>query len=509
MRHLRNVGSALGVLALAAACASFGTMPANTRYRSTSAGIFEGAARDSLIAQSIADREGPRVSIRAVFTNVDNTRHVRANFDLEDDAYVVVGHLDPDGVVRIVFPADPRDDGFVTGSKSYQTNEFFAGFSDEYRWRARDRSLIRNSAASRDSYDGGLGYVFIIASWRPMRTDQFSNGNKWDTFEVADRDYLRDPRPAINELAALLAGDNREAYTVQYARYFNTIASTSPFDGGGFGSEFCSGYSPVGFAISPFSAGGANYGAYGAYANYGSNILYRGQYFYYDRLGDCYRPGGYAGFGYGYGYGFGGRIAQGPTPPPPVKPRAFDPEGRHTPPTPPLRHKPEMPVNGADAGPGSGSAVQQPAQVSPEYRRRGLITAEDRNTGPARAQSRIEMSSPIENHARRSIQDMINRHGQSATEGSAPTRMRMPGTDGYARQGGSEQTQLHAGQGSNGGGDSRTYSRPSPAERTQSPSPRSEPAHMSPPPAVQHSSPAPAPAAPAPHPSGTGKPHGQ
>ena len=49
--------------------------------------------------------------------------------------------------------------------------------------------------------------MFVIASWRPMHFERFQTGNIWDSFELTDDSYMRDPRPAIYELATLLAGE--------------------------------------------------------------------------------------------------------------------------------------------------------------------------------------------------------------------------------------------------------------------------------------------------------------
>ncbi|HVX38472.1 MAG TPA: hypothetical protein VHB25_02775, partial [Gemmatimonadaceae bacterium] len=226
MRRSNGFASAIGVLSLAGACA----LPVPNRYDVTPSRAFDSMSRqqrDSVVAQSIADREGPRVSVRAEMESYSGTRRVRASFHVDDDAYVVVGHIGPDGVLRIVFPTDPRDDGFVQGGHLYQTAQFFGGYADEYQYRLRDVSLYRHSAAEHDSYDGGLGYVFVIASWRPMHVDQFSEDGRWDTFELTDLEYLSDPRPAVHELASLLVGDQPEAYTVKFASYFNTLANYS------------------------------------------------------------------------------------------------------------------------------------------------------------------------------------------------------------------------------------------------------------------------------------------
>jgi hypothetical protein len=166
MRPVTVLGSTLAVLVLGNACATNSSGSMSSRYGSTqtaprpTVGSY-GPLGDSIIAQAIADREGPRVSIHAQLTSFSDSRRVRGVFRLDDDAYVVVGHIDADGVLRIAFPGDPSDDGFVHGGRTYQTNEFFAGFNGEYRFRARTSMFHYRGLARR--YDGGLGYVFVIA----------------------------------------------------------------------------------------------------------------------------------------------------------------------------------------------------------------------------------------------------------------------------------------------------------------------------------------------------------
>src|ERR1043166_5675745 len=143
------VALSVGVLALTGACATstgtttpadFGAPTAERPRQPTPA-----EQRDSIIAQSIADREGPRVDVRAEVTQLASSRQVRAHFRVEDDSYVLIGQVDGSGTVRIVFPTDPHDDGFVKGGKSYQTPDFFAGFPDEYRYRFNYARYTRNT----------------------------------------------------------------------------------------------------------------------------------------------------------------------------------------------------------------------------------------------------------------------------------------------------------------------------------------------------------------------------
>jgi hypothetical protein len=325
--------------------------------------------------------------------------------------------------------------------------------------------MFHYSAASSYAYDGGLGYVFVIASWRPMRFDRFRTGNDWDSFDLADANYMRDPRPAIYELATLLAGDNREAYTVKFARFTDTQTIYGGYGtlASAYSAGYCAGYEPFGFASSPFGLFGSRmFDPYG----YGSNFRYRGTNYYYDAGGDCYRSFGAFGNSYGYGY----RIVQTPVVTTPTR-RALAFDGNRPTPTPqalPGHMMPKTPVT----APSDEGAVS-----SPEYRHRGLITEEASSTGPVRRQPRVEGSTLGQDQERRrpSLQDMVNRRGENRNDGSLIERSRMGQDNNYdaRRQGGSQPTPRERVQADNNG-EPRTYSRPQQRDGGRS-EPRSEP----------------------------------
>ena len=275
----RRVFASLATVSVAsAACVSSG-VPSSSWFDQNRASPSSSTAETegSGALSSAPAQQGPRVSVYAEVSVFGQARHVRANFHLDDDAYVVVGHVDADGILRIEFPTSPGDNGFVRGRASYSTAPFFAGFTDEYRARFYTGANLASTSARTDSYDGGLGYVFVIASWQPMRFDRFSSNGSWDSYEVSSDDYLRDPRPAIYELASLLAGTNPDAYTVQFARVYRT-QSTYAYGLGSnaFGTELCSGFDygfSFGFPSSPFGFSAFNplfmYG-------YGQSFYYHG-----------------------------------------------------------------------------------------------------------------------------------------------------------------------------------------------------------------------------------------
>jgi hypothetical protein len=416
MRRVRVFSSALGLLVAGTACATSAAVSGGSDLSVPQQAVsraLSATERDSVIAQAVADREGPRVSVTTYLNTFSSSRRVRANFRVDDDAYVVVGHVGPDGVVRVVFPEDPKDDGFVKGDHTYQTTEFFGGFSQDYRFRAQN-ALFRPYDVHRDSYDGtGLGYVFVIASWRPMRVDQFASEGTWDSFELTDDAYLRDPRPAIQELASLLAGENREAYTVKYARAFNTVDNSGYGARNAYGVGFCNGSQAFGFGASPFAFGAMGYSESLFDDNY--SFWRRGSQYVYDGLSDCYRPSfprlttPFQTTALGFA-----------TPPAVGRPRAFD-AGFRSPPV-PQGFTPRVPVtDGAQTPAKSG----QQRQFSPEYRQRGLITTDDGAATPRRG-ARVDGGRAVagEDRTRPSLQDMTNRRAQDANEGTIGARRR-------------------------------------------------------------------------------------
>ncbi len=329
--------------------------------------------------------DGPRVSIYAEVDNTNGTRLVRANFHLDDDAYIVVGHIDADGVLRIEFPDTPIDNGFARGHASYQTAQFFAGFAGQYR--ARFTSGLTRSANAYDSYDGGTGFVFVIASWQPMHFEKFSTAGHWDSFELTDADYLTNPRPAVNELASLLAGTNSSAYTIKFASVYDTqapYAASNSLYSNSLGAQSCSGlgfgYS-FGFPSSPFGFSAFNpVSTYG----YGQSFFWRGSQYLYDAADDCYYNTGIGGayLPYGYfppGYGNGWSIAQTPSSPPPNNGRLIGIDRIRPPVTPQATPMHLAPGSAPDAGGSTTNASKMTLapETKPQYRTRGLVAHED------------------------------------------------------------------------------------------------------------------------------------
>jgi hypothetical protein len=387
MSRRRVVASVTCVAMASTACVASSGAPSSSWFSQDQATAVapSGAGQGSAWTRAggYANEEGPRVSIYTEVENSAGSLLVRANFHLDDDAYVLVGHIDADGVLRIAFPETPVDNGFAHGRTSYQTAQFLGGFAGQYRARFSPGMPRLDARAVNDSYDGGLGWVFVIASWQPMHFEKFSTGGYWDSFEIDDANYMKDPRPAVYELAALLAGTNSSSYTVRFAN----IHDTQTIYGGQsafadvYGAQMCNGFGygfSYGFASTPFGMSSFNpvylYG-------YGQPFWWRGSQYFYDSAFDCYYRAGFSPFGYrprGYGYGWG-VIAQAP-------PQAKPPVGRligiDQIRRPPLTPQPGpmrvAPGNAADVGGANGSHMAlAPEDGSPQYRTRGLVSHQD------------------------------------------------------------------------------------------------------------------------------------
>jgi hypothetical protein len=514
----RVFGLSFGALALTSACATTAVSRSGALNEAPSPEAYTHTLGrteiDSMVAQAVADREGPRVTIRAEVVNVANSRRLRGAFHLEDDAYVLVGHVDADGVVRIVFPRDPKDDGFVKGGRGYETAEFFAGFEDAYRFRYA--TYGRFTGFQPNSYDASGGYLFIVASWRPMRFDQLTTNGAWDSFETTDSRYA-DPRPAIQELAALVAGENREQYTLEFARYYSTMNYTplaSSYNG--FGLASCSGFGSMGW--SPLVSWNMAMMLPAFYTmTSGDRFYYRGEPYVYDSLLDCaYRVPFNAGFGFFTALGGPFGPPRG-TPSTPTTPRthvmsiADSPRNPIEPRRPTVgRYAPSAPATPSDGNTETSGGL--PVQVSAHYRDRGLFTPSDPRDEPARG-PRAPGKPGVEFRTRPSIQEMTNHHTEDRGWATSRYGTNAPNTSDNGSSnpaprarsrfgddnGGLQTTRPIYGGGSNGGasngggrpdyGNQQMHSRPTPPD-----SPRSAPAaHFEPPRAA---SPAPVPAAP-------------
>ena len=181
--------------------------------------------RQADIAPSpLVPRNGPDASVRVDYEGGVMRRRIEAIFTVERPAYVMVGHLGGDGIIRVLFPEDPRESGWIRGGRHYRT----APASGDYDaapglWFMR-QTFRRSASARHDSYDGrGHGYVFVIASDTPLRFDRISDASLWDEFELHGYETSTDPRSLVRTYADLVSPGGR--YTLGYATRTTSFAS--------------------------------------------------------------------------------------------------------------------------------------------------------------------------------------------------------------------------------------------------------------------------------------------
>jgi hypothetical protein len=187
--------------------------------------------------ESVVDL-GPRAQIWTT-DEFGSGNRIRTSFRLEDDAYVIVVNVGLDGYANVVFPESPEDDGFVRGGRIYRLPSFFPGFASHFS--SSYGRLYNATSAYDDIYDRYAGYVFIIASWRPMHFQVTEAMGLWDEYRLAAHEQRLDPYVVMHRFADRLVGGRARDYTARFARY-------AAFSGGfararSFAS--CSLYGPV------------------------------------------------------------------------------------------------------------------------------------------------------------------------------------------------------------------------------------------------------------------------
>jgi len=165
--------------------------------------------------QPLIPKAGPNASVRVEFVGGAFSRRLSALFNVSRPAYVMVGHLGGDGVVRVLFPADPRETGLVRGERTFRTDVVPAEYDAAPGYWFLRPTFHRSMSARNDSYDGnGHGFVFIIASDVPLRFDRISEVGLWNEYELPGYATIADPRTLVRQYAALVSPSGR--FTLDY-----------------------------------------------------------------------------------------------------------------------------------------------------------------------------------------------------------------------------------------------------------------------------------------------------
>lgn len=123
----------------------------------------------------------------------------------QDDGYLLVLQVDPDGHLRVLFPLDPNDDAFVRGGKKYE----ITGRGDRESFMVDQRS--------------GHGTVYAAVSRDPFRFDGYVTGDHWDYAALDDVHVSDKPEADLNEFVQRLARSDFDYDVLGYDVYENVV----------------------------------------------------------------------------------------------------------------------------------------------------------------------------------------------------------------------------------------------------------------------------------------------
>lgn len=176
--------------------------------------------------QPLVPKNGPEAHVRVEYEGGVFSRRLQALFSVRRPAFVMVAHLGGDGVIRVLYPEDARESGWVPGGKLYRTAVTSGDYDAAPGYWFMRPTFFRTVGARTDSYDGnGHGFVFIVASSVPLRFDRVSEYGLWNDFELASYATSSDPRAPVRTYANLIAPNGR--YTLDFASSRSTWASST------------------------------------------------------------------------------------------------------------------------------------------------------------------------------------------------------------------------------------------------------------------------------------------
>jgi hypothetical protein len=127
---------------------------------------------------------------------------MEVRFTSSRDAHVAVIHIDTDGTLDFLYPANSWDDGYVRGGQVYSVPR-----GRHSAWAVRSRP--------------GIGYLYMIASDQPLDFSYFGGpyGGSWD-WSFAGRNVRGDPYLALEQITRILVPDwGYGGYSVDYYSY--------------------------------------------------------------------------------------------------------------------------------------------------------------------------------------------------------------------------------------------------------------------------------------------------
>jgi hypothetical protein len=197
---------------------------------------------------------------------ISNDRHflpgdrAKIQVQTEYDGYLIVFQVDPEGRLRVLFPADPDKDNFIRSDKKY-----------EVRGRG-----------GREAFDvdaTGRGAVYAAVSRDPFRFDGFTVSDHWDYRALAPAHLREDPEPELNDLVHRMAQGSYDYDILSYDVVSRSayVSSSSGYYGSLYDNSWCS-----------WSCGSPYFG--GSFLSIGFFYGHPYRHYYYDPYYYAYSP---------------------------------------------------------------------------------------------------------------------------------------------------------------------------------------------------------------------------
>jgi hypothetical protein len=176
---------------------------------------------------------------------ISNDRHflpgerAKVQVRTEEDGYLIVLHVDPEGYLRVLFPIDPDRDNFVRGGKKYEVRD-------------------RGDRQAFEADGRGRGTVYAAVSRDPFRFDGFVVGDHWDYRALAPSRLSSNPEAELNELVRRMAQGNFDYDILGYDVIERVVYASDYYPrsyGSVYGDPWCYSFSCGGsyYSGSPFS----------------------------------------------------------------------------------------------------------------------------------------------------------------------------------------------------------------------------------------------------------------
>src|SRR5829696_1778470 len=159
--------------------------------------------------------------------------HATVEVRTEDDGYLLMLQVDPEGYLRVLFPVDPDKDNFARGGKRYEVKG--RGGRDAFETDAK-----------------GRGTVYAAVSREPFRFEGFVTGGHWDYGTLAPSRLANDPEQELNDLVRRMAQGDFDYDLLNYNVVEHTAYAdyTSHYYGSAYHDPWC--YSCGAYYGSPF-----------------------------------------------------------------------------------------------------------------------------------------------------------------------------------------------------------------------------------------------------------------